>query len=260
MRRAPRFILIAIVVALVFPLVGCSATGVTGPAGAQGSQGLAGATGATGPAGAQGSQGLAGATGATGPAGAQGSQGLAGATGATGATGPAGSSTGTRGPAGPTGPTGPTGPIGATGAMGAGDSALFYALMPGDNSSTVAVGQDVEFPQNGPTTRPGTVRSSATAFVLATAGVYRVTFQVPVMESGQLVLTLNGVELPYTVTGRATGTSSIGLSTLVDATAANDVITVRNPAGNSNALTITPFAGGSGPVSATLLIELVKAN
>jgi hypothetical protein len=57
--------------------------GATGPAGAQGIQGL---PGATGPAGAQGIQGL---TGATGPAGAQGIQGLTGATGPTGAAGTA---------------------------------------------------------------------------------------------------------------------------------------------------------------------------
>ena len=62
-------------------------TGATGPAGAQGIQGL---PGATGPAGAQGIQGLPGATG---PAGAQGIQGLPGATGQTGATGAAGTAT-----------------------------------------------------------------------------------------------------------------------------------------------------------------------
>ncbi|MFC5503379.1 hypothetical protein ACFPJ4_14115 [Lysinimonas soli] len=158
------------------------------------------------------------------------------------------------------GPAGPIGPTGAAGAPGSGDSALFFALMPPDNAATVAPGQDVQFPQDGPTTSSGTSRISPSAFVLSTAGVYRVTFQVPVTESGQLVVTLDGVELPYTVTGRATGTSSIALSTLVDATAAGDIITVRNPIGGISALTITPLAGGIQPVSATLLIELVKAH
>jgi hypothetical protein len=87
-----------------------------------------------------------------------------------------------------------------------------------------------------------------------------VTVQVPVTEAGQLLLTLNGADLAYTVTGRATGTSLIFLSTLVDSPAADGILTVRNPAGNPQSLTITPLAGGTRPASATLLIELVKAN
>jgi hypothetical protein len=87
-----------------------------------------------------------------------------------------------------------------------------------------------------------------------------VTFQVPVTAQGQLVLTLGGVELAYTVTGRSTGTTSIGETTLVTTTAPNQVLTVRNPTFNILALTITPDAGGFEPASATLLIELVKAT
>jgi len=43
---------------------------------------------------------------------------------------------------------GPTGPTGATG--GILNFADFYALMPPDNSATVAPGTDVSFPQDGP--------------------------------------------------------------------------------------------------------------
>ena len=132
--------------------------------------------------------------------------------------------------------------------------------MPPDNAATVAVGADVEFPQDGPSTGAGAVRSGPSAFMLTTPGVYRVAFNVAVTEPGQLILTLDGVDLAYTVTGRAIGSSLIGLTTLVETTSPNQVLTVRNPAGNSNALTITPIAGGSRSVSATLLIELVKAS
>jgi hypothetical protein len=132
--------------------------------------------------------------------------------------------------------------------------------MPGDNAATVAVGADVEFPQDGPTTSTGTARSTASSFALATPGVYRVSFTVSVMEQGQLVLTLDGLELPHTVTGRATGTSIISLTTLVETASANQVLTVRNSWGSVASLTITPFAGGTNPTSATLLIELVKAS
>jgi hypothetical protein len=150
--------------------------------------------------------------------------------------------------------------VGPTGAAGSGDSALFFALMPPDNSATVAVGADVGFPQNGPTTSAEIVRNSPSSFVLGTPGVYRVAFQVPVSEAGQLIITLDGADLAYTVVGRATGTSQISLTTLVETTIADQVITIRNPAGNSTALTITPLAGGTRPVGATLLIELVKAS
>ena len=79
-------------------------------------------------------------------------------------------------------------------------------------------------------------------------------FQVSVTEPGQLVLTLNGAELPYTVVGRATGTSQLVGMALVTTTVATSVLTVRNPAGNATALTVTPNAGGTAPVSAHLVI------
>jgi hypothetical protein len=132
--------------------------------------------------------------------------------------------------------------------------------MPSDNATTVAAGSDVNFPQTGPTTSAGTTRLTPSAFLLATPGVYRVTFQVPVTEQGQLVLTLDGVELAYTVTGRSAGTTSIGETTLVTTTVADQVLTVRNPTFGILALTVTPDAGGFEPASATLLIELVKAS
>jgi hypothetical protein len=73
-----------------------------------------------------------------------------------------------------------------------------------------------------------------------------ITFQVSVTEAGQFVLTSNSIEMPYTVTGRATGTSLITGTALVTTTAINTVIELRNPAGSSIALTIHAARGG-GP-------------
>ncbi len=138
-------------------------------------------------------------------------------------------------------------------------AAEFVALMPPDNAATVAVGTDVNFPQNGPNTDSSIIsRTGNSSFNLASIGVYRVSVQVSVNEPGQLILTLNGADLAYTVAGRATGTSQITLTALVQTTVINSILTVRNPAGNPTALTITPLAGGTRPVSATLLIELVQ--
>jgi hypothetical protein len=164
---------------------------------------------------------------------------------------------------GATGATGATGPTGATGATGAAggvlDFADFYALMPPDNAATVAVGTDVQFPQDGPNSGSGQIaRTGPNAFSLAAVGTYQIMFQVSVTEASQLVLTLNGLELPYTVVGRATGTNQIVGMALVQTTTANSVLTVRNPGSESTALTITPLAGGTNPVSAHLVITRLR--
>jgi len=127
--------------------------------------------------------------------------------------------------------------------------------MPGDNAATVAVGTDVSFPQDGPAHAGSTItRVDASEFNLGAIGTYQVLFQVSVDEAGQLDLTLNRNELPYTVVGRATGTSQIVEMALVQTTEVNATISVHNPAGNSTALTITPLGGGKSPVSAHLVI------
>lgn len=162
------------------------------------------------------------------------------------------------GPAGPQGPTGETGPQGLQGLPGGVLSyADFYALMPPDNSATVAPGTDVSFPQNGPIANTNIGRLGPSSFNLGAIGAYQILFQVGVSEAGQLILTLNGEDLPYTVAGRATGTSQIVGMAVVATTAVNSVLTVRNPAGNAAALTITPLAGGTRPVSAHLVITQI---
>ena len=163
---------------------------------------------------------------------------------------------------GPTGPTGATGAIGPTGPQGdAGgvlDFADFYALMPPDNAATVEPGTDVSFPQDGPNSGSGITRISANSFNLAEIGSYQVLFQVSVNEVGQLILTLNGADLEYTVVGRATGTDQIIGLAIVTTTTINSVLTVRNPAGNAAILTITPNTGGTRPVSAHLVITQLQ--
>lgn len=156
----------------------------------------------------------------------------------------------------PTGPTGPSGgPTGATGtAGGILNYADFYALMPPDNAATVAPGIDVSFPQDGPNSDGGISRTSASSFSLGLIGTYEILFQVGVDEASQLLLTLNEDPLEYTVVGRATGTSQIIGMAIVTTTSINSILTVRNPADNSTALTITPSAGGTEPVSAHLVI------
>ena len=188
-----------------------------------------------------------------GPPGPPGPPGPTGPTGPEGPAGPTGPE-GPPGPEGPIGPTGPEGPPGPPGPAGASNFADFFALMPPDNAATVAAGADLQFPQDGPTSSTTITRLSPSSFNLADVSSYLVQFQASVDEAGQLILTLNGADLAYTVSGRATGTSQIVGSVIITTTVPNSVLTVRNPAGNPAALTITPNAGGTRAVSAHLVI------
>jgi hypothetical protein len=145
---------------------------------------------------------------------------------------------------------GPPGPAGGAIAFG-----YFYALMPGDNSDTVAGGTAIDFPRNGASS--GIVRASASEFVLPQIGVYEISWQASVAEPGQLVLWLDGIEQADSVVGRATGTSQIANHVLLETTVAGSRVTVRNPSGNSPALTLTPTAGGTHSVSASLVIKQI---
>jgi hypothetical protein len=233
------------------------ATGATGTVGPTGPPGAAGAAGATGSAGAAGPAGPPGPAGAIGPAGPTGSTGPAGATGAAGAQGSPGATggvgaTGAPGSVGATGGTGAMGPVGPAGPPGLLDFANFYAVMPPDNAATVATLFPILFPVNGPSSGGGITRTSPSAFNLASIGVYEVTFQASTTEAGQLMLTLNDSPLQHTAVGRATGTSQIVGTVMVETTSINTVLRVTNA--SAGVLTLTPFAGGPQPVSAQLLI------
>lgn len=132
----------------------------------------------------------------------------------------------------------------------------FFALMPGDNTATIAAGAAIEFPQNGITDGLIT-RLSTSEFILPTSGIYLVHWQVSISEAAQLVISLNGLELPNTLVGRATGTTQIVGHTIISTTLANSVLSITNPLGNTPALTVTPTAGGTHAVTANLVITKI---
>jgi hypothetical protein len=178
-----------------------------------------------------------------------------GATGATGATGAAGvaGAPGARGADGANGVAGQQGQQGTPGAAGVSEYAEFFARGL-DNPGPIAPGDPILFQQNGPTS--GTItRVGADTITLPDVGTYRVSFSVPVNEAGQLVVALDGVELVYTASGRATGTTTIAGESLVQTTVPNSTIRVINPAGNLGAITLPIQAGGSRQVASTLIIE-----
>lgn len=135
------------------------------------------------------------------------------------------------------------------------DFANFFALMPGDNSATIAINTAFLFPQDGEHSAAASVtRLSNSTFQLATVGQYQVSFQASVAEAAQVGLRLNGALVLSSVVGRATGTNQIVINTVIKTTLANEVLEVIN-ANSAAALTLTPSAGGTNSVSANLLVN-----
>ena len=167
---------------------------------------------------------------------------------------------GPKGPQGIIGPTGLTGPVGPQGIIGPrGESELesfadFYALMPGDNIATIAQNAAIQFPTNGPINGSDIVRLSSSTFRLH-SGIYMVMFQASITEAGQLCIFINGAPHLPSVVGRATGTSQLVGSSLIQVPS-NSIISINNP--SNIVLTLTPFAGGIQPVSAHLTIIKYK--
>ena len=125
--------------------------------------------------------------------------------------------------------------------------------MPTDNPDPIAPGAAVAFPQSGVTS--GTILpSSSTEFALTEVGTYLVSFTLPLTQSGQVVLALNGTELPYTVVGNGGDNTQLTGMALVTTTQATDLLSLQNPSAATTSLTLTPSAGGTQPVSAHLLV------
>ena len=134
----------------------------------------------------------------------------------------------------------------------------FYALMPSDNASPIAVGSSVEFPRIN--TVSGTdISGSNSIFTLGPIGVYQVSFQVGVTDvSGcQLGLALNGTLLPGSVVGTL-GSNSINGVTLVTTTIVNSTLSVINPTGNARSIIVTANLGGVQAVAAHLVITRLR--
>ena len=74
-----------------------------------------------------------------------------------------------------------------------------------------------------------------------------------ITEAAQLVLTLNGTELPYSVVGKGDGLGELVGFTVINITAAT-TLTVRTPSNNTTDITLTPNSGGTDPVTAHLTI------
>jgi hypothetical protein len=64
---------------------------------------------------------------------------------------------------------------------------------------------------------------------LPPGGLYEITFQVPVSNTGELVVVLNGIELLYTVVGKPGSGLIVGMSIVATPLIGNSIIAISNP-------------------------------
>ena len=121
--------------------------------------------------------------------------------------------------------------------------------MPTDNPDPIAAGEAIALPENG-VISGDIAREDASGFNLLEPGTYLVSFTLPLAEAGEVVLTLNGDELPYTAAvGAAAG--QLSGTAIVNTTLATSTLRLINPTGG------TAFSLGTGtalPASAHLTI------
>ena len=125
--------------------------------------------------------------------------------------------------------------------------------MPTDNAIAITPGTDVAFPRNGVIANTNIGRTSDTEFLLNATGTYLIMWNASIGEVGQLVLTANDAELPYTVVGTSDESGELVGFTIINIVAPT-TITVRNPTNSTTNITLTANAGGTDPVNAHLTI------
>jgi hypothetical protein len=144
---------------------------------------------------------------------------------------------------------GQPGPPGAGGA-GALAFAEFYQANPIGGLSD---GQAMTFGSVGPSRGGVITQASPTTFQLAAAGIYEVSFQIPILDEGEFQLSLNGTAVP----GTTVGTEFIEGHQVV-----GDEL-VSAGAGDTLSVTASGFAeifghGPGAPLTATLVIKLLS--
>jgi hypothetical protein len=118
----------------------------------------------------------------------------------------------------------------------------FYGIYPDDNSTPISPGMAVQFPRDGSTNGEIT-RINESTFNLKTVGTYEVQFQVPINETGQLVIALDSgsgfIENPITIVGTLSNNSQIFGITLINISTVNTKLSILNPSKNNSVLSIT---------------------
>ena len=86
-------------------------------------------------------------------------------------------------------------------------------------------------------------------------GAYHVTWQVPINEPAQLGITVDGIVVASTITGRATGTVQLTGTAIVRITSAGSLLGLRNV--GDVAFTVSSNAGGISQTTSHMVVVRV---
>lgn len=135
---------------------------------------------------------------------------------------------------------------------GLSEFANFYGISPDNYTSDIQNGSCVPFPLTGEL-EGNIIPLTVSTFQLSDIGIYDVSWVVPVNQTGQLELLLNGVSVAKSIMGTGTTFTILSNRLLIDTTVVNSTLCVANPVGNTN-ITVTPDAGGVNASTAQLTI------
>jgi hypothetical protein len=130
-----------------------------------------------------------------------------------------------------------------------------------DNPDEIDPGSPVNFPN--PLINPyGTIQrlygTSKNSFSLPPGGLFEITFQVGVQNTGELVIVLNGQEQLMTVVGKSGGGLLVGVSIISTPLLNNSTLSINNPStAVAGGLKIDESSGTalSQPLSCHLIIK-----
>jgi hypothetical protein len=99
-----------------------------------------------------------------------------------------------------------------------------------DNPDSIDPGNSVNFPR--PLINPfGTIQrvaGSPSQFTLPPAGIFEITFQVTVQNTGELVVVLNGAEILETVVGKSGNGEIVGISIISTPVGSPSILSINN--------------------------------
>jgi hypothetical protein len=134
--------------------------------------------------------------------------------------------------------------------------AQFFSLIPSDNRLPIFSESFIEFSQDGPSSGSKITRINNSSFNLTEIGVYLISYQASTNEPAQLGINLNNFLLNYSIIGKNSSNTQISNTVIIITKSINSKLSIQNPSGNSP-ITLTPFAGGTHPVSTTLTITKI---
>jgi hypothetical protein len=128
-----------------------------------------------------------------------------------------------------------------------------------DNSLVVLPGNAINFPRPltnsyGPIQR---ILGSPNQFALPAGGIFEITFQVGIQNTGELVVVLNGVEQLFTVVGKSGGGFVVGMTIISTPMGLASTLSINNPStAVAGGLKVDAATGAlSQPLSCHLIIK-----